>query len=119
VELAAALTVAKIAILTTQLTPAQKGVRKPTHRDIAGKANPARIQNEVTKAQCAIPSTTSVAATETRNTKSAAPAAPVGNIENSLCTVEDYSAPGSSSISKGALLDNPSEAASGILLSYV
>jgi hypothetical protein len=53
-------------------------------------ATPERIQNDVTGAQCAVPLTTSVAAIETRKTRSAAPAVPVGNMENSLCTDEDY-----------------------------
>jgi len=51
-------------------------------------ANPESIQNEVTGAQCAVPLTSKVAAMETRKTKSAAPAVPEGNMENSLCTGE-------------------------------
>ena len=38
----------------------------------------------------AVPSTAKVAITKSRKTKSAAPGVPAGNIENSLCTVEDY-----------------------------
>ena len=70
-------------------------------------ANPKSIQNEVTRAQCAVPSTTSVAATETRKIKSAVPAVPVGNMENSLCTDEGYPRPDGRAISKGGLADYP------------
>ena len=60
------------------------GVKRPMQRHAAGKHSPTIIESAV--GQCAVPSATSVAPTEMRKTKSAAPADPVGNIENSLCT---------------------------------
>ncbi len=53
-------------------------------------ANPKENENEVAGAQQAIPLTTRVVATETRKTKRAAPAVPIGNMENSLCADEGY-----------------------------
>jgi hypothetical protein len=64
---------------------------KPKQRNNAGSANPRKLQKDVTIAKWAIPSTANVAATKSRKMKSAAPGAAVGNIENSLCTVEGYS----------------------------
>lgn len=64
-------------------------------------ASPVEIGNGVAKAQCAIPCATRVAATETRKTKSAAPAIPAGNMENSLCTNEGYLPGERWTISKG------------------
>ena len=70
-------------------------------------ANPRSIQSEVTSAQCAVPSTTSVAATVVRKIKSAAPAVPAGNMENSLCTGEGYSALEGRATSKGGFVNCP------------
>ena len=60
------------------------GVKRPMQRHAAGKHSPIIIESAV--GQCTVPSATRVAPTEMRKTKSAAPADPVGNIENSLCT---------------------------------
>ena len=46
-----------------------------------------KIHSDVARVQCAVTSTRSVAA-QTRKTNSATPGIPVGNIVNSLCTVE-------------------------------
>jgi hypothetical protein len=75
-----------------QLSAAAYGVSRPTQRKMAGTRKIAAVQKEVTIAQFSVPSTRRVVATETLKTRSAAPAIPVGNIENSLCTLAGYAA---------------------------
>ena len=71
-----------------QQRDAHKGVTSPKHTQAAVRTIGTRVQSDVTRVQRAVPSMRSVAATASRKTKSAAPGAPNGNMENSLCTVE-------------------------------
>ncbi|RZU35154.1 hypothetical protein BDD14_5908 [Edaphobacter modestus] len=64
------------------------GVNRPRHMDNAVKTDPTIIKDEVPNAQRSAALMTIVIATETRNTRSATPTIPGGNIENSLCTRE-------------------------------
>lgn len=59
-------------------------------RSNAGTKKTNRTQGDVTRAHRRVPSTSKETATETRKTKSAAPAIPLGNMENSLCTIRGY-----------------------------
>jgi hypothetical protein len=64
----------------------KNGVNMPKHSDSAAKTKPPTIQEEFVHALLSDALMISVAAMETRKTKSAAPTSPVGNIENNLCT---------------------------------
>src|SRR5580698_6374289 len=62
-------------------------------REDAGKRKTIRIQNDVTDAPFAVPSTIRVVAAATRRRRSATPALPAGNMENSLCIAPRLAAP--------------------------
>ena len=70
------------------------GVKTPMHRLLAMLALRKSAQGEFTSVQCAVPSFRNVAATTNRSRRSAMPGNPVGNIENSLCTIERLIFPG-------------------------
>ena len=69
------------------------GVKTPMHRLITMPTLRTSAQGEFTSVQCAVPSVRNVAATTNRRTRSAMPGSPVGNIENSLCTIERVTCP--------------------------
>jgi hypothetical protein len=76
------------------MTIEEYGVKTPTHRLMATLAHRTSVQGEFTSVQCAVPSFRNVAATTNRSRRSAMPGSPVGNIENSLCTIERVICPG-------------------------